>query len=51
MRAILTNRVLSLATALVTLTLVGCATTQMKSEWRDPKVSGAVLKGQQILVV
>ena len=43
--------VIPLAAGLVTLTLVGCATTQMKSEWRDPKVAVALLKGQQVLVV
>jgi hypothetical protein len=51
MRATLTQRMMSLAAALLAPTLVGCATTQMKSEWRDPNVAGAVLKGQQVLVV
>ncbi|EXI69714.1 MAG: hypothetical protein AW08_00207 [Candidatus Accumulibacter adjunctus] len=51
MRATLRKRMMSLAAALATLTLVSCATTQMKSEWRDPKVAGAVLKGQPVLVV
>ena len=51
MRATLKTRVMSFAAGLFTLALAGCATTEMRSEWRDPNVAGAVLKGQQVLVI
>ncbi|HCN67727.1 MAG TPA: hypothetical protein PK440_09165 [Candidatus Accumulibacter phosphatis] len=51
MRASLQTRGTSVAAGLCVLALAGCATTQMKSEWRDPNVVGAVLQGQQVLVI
>jgi len=39
-----------LAAGLVAL-LVGCATTQMNAEWRDPAFTAGLLKGARVLVV
>ncbi|TLD46611.1 MAG: hypothetical protein FAZ92_01118 [Accumulibacter sp.] len=51
MRPTLKTRWWSFAASLVGLALAGCASTKMTSEWRDANVAGAVLKGQQVLVV
>jgi hypothetical protein len=41
----------ALAISLLSLTLAGCASTSMKSVWKDPELNGVDIKGKKVVTI